>query len=231
MRTAVRRLWLYEGGLTVLLASLILIVFVLRPLVDLGMAGRGVVEVALAAVLLAGVWTIWGGKARMVILGFGVGCAEVLRWLHWSGTAVWLAPWAMLSSAVMIGLLLVLVLTRVFSPGAVTRQRIEGAIAAYLLFGLAWAQLYESLETLSPHAFGLPKGEIPTGGWFSPLLYFSFVTLTTVGYGDIQPVHPVARSLAMFEALVGQLYPAVLLARLVSLQVSADQDQEDTAST
>ena len=51
--------------------------------------------------------------------------------------------------------------------------------------------------------------------------YFSFVTLTTLGYGDTVPVHPVARSLAIAEALVGQLYPAILIGRLVSLQISA----------
>jgi hypothetical protein len=227
MRHTVSRLWLHEGGLTVLLASLVLIVFVLRPLVDLGMAGARLIELALASVLLSGVWTIWGGKLRMVLVGLGICLAELLRGLYWSGTAVWLAPWAMLGSAIMIGLLLMLVLTRVFSPGPVTRQRIEGAVAAYLLFGLAWAQLYEAVEVLAPGAFGLPKGEIPVGGWFSPLLYFSFVTLTTVGYGDIQPVHPVVRSLAMFEALVGQLYPAVLIGRLVSLRVTADQQNDE----
>ena len=56
------------------------------------------------------------------------------------------------------------------------------------------------------------------------LLYYSFVTLTTVGYGDITPVHPMARSLAMAEALVGQLYPAILIARLVSLQIMSKKN-------
>ena len=225
-----RRFWLSEGGLTVLLASLVLIIFVLRPLADMGLAGGRVRELALALVLFAGAWTVWGGKLRMAIVGLGIGLVEAMRWLYWVTAAPHLAAWAALGSAALMGLLIVLVLTRVFQPGPVTRQRVEGAVAAYLLFGLAWAQVYESVEVLAPGAFGLPKGEIPVGGWFSPLLYFSFVTLTTLGYGDILPVHPTARSLAMFEALMGQLYPAVLIARLVSLQVTGDTGMEATTA-
>ncbi|HWU39887.1 MAG TPA: potassium channel family protein, partial [Candidatus Acidoferrum sp.] len=125
-------------------------------------------------------------------------------------------------SALIIGLFLALVLRRVFQPGPVTWHRIQGAVAVYLLFGLAWAQLYECVEAIAPGAFQVPRGDVGTAGWFPPLLYFSFITLTTLGYGDILAVHPVARSLAMFEALVGQLYPAILIAKLVSLQVTAE---------
>ncbi len=224
MRRRVGRLWLSEGGLTVLLASLVLIVFVLRPLADLGIAGGRVRELAVAIVLLAGAWTVWGGRIRMVLIGLGIGLVEGVRILYWITAAPHLAGWAAFGSASMIGLLMLLVLTRVFGPGPVTRQRIEGAVAVYLLFGLAWAEGYECVEAFAPGAFGLPAGEVPTAGWFSPLLYFSFVTLTTLGYGDVLPVHPAARSLAMFEALMGQLYPAVLIARLVSLQGPGDTD-------
>jgi hypothetical protein len=56
------------------------------------------------------------------------------------------------------------------------------------------------------------------------LIYYSFVTLTTVGYGDITPLHPTARSLAMAEALIGQLYPAILIARLVSLRITPSRE-------
>jgi voltage-gated potassium channel Kch len=93
-------------------------------------------------------------------------------------------------------------------------HRIQGAVAAYLLLGLSWALAYELVALRVGQAFsgaGLGAAERTS------FIYFSFVTLTTVGYGDITPVHPVARSLAVAEALTGQLYPAILLARLVSL--------------
>ena len=106
------------------------------------------------------------------------------------------------------------VLAQTFRAGPVNRHRIEGAVAAYLLLGLAWALAYELVGLLAAGAF---SGTGRSGPERPDLVYFSFVTLTTVGYGDVTPVHPVARSLAVAEALTGQLYPAILLARLVSL--------------
>ena len=104
----------------------------------------------------------------------------------------------------------------VFEPGRITYHRVIGAILLYLTIGLVFVALYSLVGAASPNAFtGLTvaaRVSLP-----SDLIYFSFTTLTTVGYGDIVPVHPVARSLSNVEAIVGQLYPATLLARLVSL--------------
>jgi hypothetical protein len=104
----------------------------------------------------------------------------------------------------------------VFEPGRITYHRVTGAILLYLTIGLVFVALYSLVGAVSPTAFnGLTvaaRVSLP-----SDLVYFSFTTLTTVGYGDIVPVHPVARSLSNIEAIVGQLYPATLLARLVSL--------------
>jgi len=222
VRRSVVRFWSSDVGLSALLVALILIVFVLRPLVDLGLAGGRVVELMIAVVMLLSTWSVWGGRARMVMIGLGIGIVEAMRWLHWFGAAPHFAAWAALGSAAIIGLFIVLVLTRVFQPGPVTWHRIQGAVAVYLMFGLAWAQAYQFVEALEPGAFQFPRGDVAAAGWFSPLLYFSFITLTTVGYGDILPVHPAARSLAMFAALTGQLYPAILIAKLVSLQVTAE---------
>ena len=222
MRSRLRRFWSSDVGLSALLVALVLIVFVLRPLVDLGLAGGRVVEVMIALVMLLSTWSVWGGRVRMVIIGICVGIVEAMRWLHLAGVAPRIAPWAALASAAIIGLFIVLVLRRVFEPGPVTWHRIQGAVAVYLMFGLAWAQAYEFVEALVPGAFQFPHGDVATADWFSPLLYFSFITLTTLGYGDILPVHPIARSLAMFGALMGQLYPAILIAKLVSLQVTAE---------
>ena len=104
----------------------------------------------------------------------------------------------------------------VLRAGTVTRHQIEGAIAAFLLLGLAWANAYEWLALHNPSAFrGL--GAADAMQW----PYYSFVTLTTVGYGDITPVSPGARSLAVSEALTGQMYVAILISRLVSLSLQS----------
>ena len=204
-----------------LLIALVVSIFVLRPLVSLSLAGESLIEVCYAFVLLAGVWTVWRRRSQAVFLTGVIVIAELVRWLHRQMPAVGLAPWEALSGAVCIGILVFLVLSRVFQAGPITTQRIEGAIAVYLLFGLMWANVYQFLELLIPGAFQMPSGAVGVSDRFSPLLYFSFITLTTLGYGDIVPIHPVARSLAMVEALTGQLYPAILIARLVSMEIAS----------
>ena len=221
MRKALVRFWSTDPGLSVLLIALVVSIFVLRPLVSLSLAGESLIEVCYAFVLLAGVWTVWRRRGQAVFLTGVIVIAELVRWLHRQMPAAGLAPWEALSGAVCIGILVFLVLSRVFQAGPITTQRIEGAIAVYLLFGLMWANVYEFLELLNPGAFQMPSGAVGVSDRFSPLLYFSFTTLTTLGYGDIVPIHPVARSLAMVEALTGQLYPAILIARLVSMEIAS----------
>lgn len=91
---------------------------------------------------------------------------------------------------------------------------IVGTVTIYVMIATNWAVLYTLAATLLPGAFnGLSVGS--TRATFLDLMYFSIVTLSTVGYGDIQPVHPVARGLAMIEMIVGQFYIAILVATLV----------------
>ncbi len=225
MKQVFVRYWSTDPGLSALLLALVVTIFVLRPLVSLGSAGEALIEVWFALVLLAGVWTVWRKRRQAILLTVVVVCVEFVRWLHRQMPDAGLAPWEALSSAVAFGILVFLVLNRVFRAGPITVQRIEGAVAVYLLFGLMWAELYEFLELLHPGAFQIAGGSAGAGDRFSPLLYFSFITLTTLGYGDIVPAHPVARSLAMVEALTGQLYPAILIARLVSMEIASKGGQ------
>ena len=109
----------------------------------------------------------------------------------------------------------------VFAPGAVTGHRILGAIVLYLNFGMMIGTGYRVLWDFIPGSLsGIPSGTEP---WQAAgtILYFSFVTLTTVGFGDLVPVHPLARGLANLEGVIGQLYPATILARLITLQLDA----------
>jgi len=108
-------------------------------------------------------------------------------------------------------------------PGAVSVHRVMGGIAAYLLIGVTWAFGYKLLLTTIPGAihFQTPLTAGTATGEPGRLIYFSFETLTTVSYGDAYPVHRIARSLTMAEALIGQLYPAILIATLVGMALQA----------
>jgi hypothetical protein len=109
------------------------------------------------------------------------------------------------------------VAARVFAPGRMNAYRVIGAVALYLNVALLFTGLYRLVAELSPGAFsGLPV-KFDRAKSLGEIMYFSMTTLTTVGYGDIAPVHPAARSLANLEGVLGQLYPAIVLARIVTL--------------
>ena len=98
-------------------------------------------------------------------------------------------------------------------------NRIAGAVCVYILMGYVWTVLYLLVALSSSNAFaGVTAGEIPD--LVSQLTYFSFVTLTTLGYGDVSPLTPISQSLAYLEAIIGQLYVAILIAGLVGAHLS-----------
>jgi cytosine/uracil/thiamine/allantoin permease len=106
----------------------------------------------------------------------------------------------------------------IYSHKEVTRDLIIGAAVVYLLMAIMWTFVFIVVETLHPGSFNLPDiQDIPDTGHF---LYFSFVTLTTLGYGDITPLTRLARSLSTLEAVIGQLYLVVQVAWLVGVHVS-----------
>jgi uncharacterized membrane protein YedE/YeeE len=105
-----------------------------------------------------------------------------------------------------------------FAPGRVTYHRVIGAVLLYLAVAVIFAALYTFIGSLDPVAFVSMKVE-DSPRLASEVIYFSFATMTTTGYGDVAPLHPVARSLCNMEAIFGQLYPATLLARLVTLEI------------
>jgi hypothetical protein len=106
----------------------------------------------------------------------------------------------------------------------ISTNRLIGAVSVYLLLGVIWAMAYTLLDLFSPGSFqGLSSMDDP--GWESEWLYFSFVTMTTLGYGDLLPVSATARALAYMQAVAGQFYIAVLVAGLVSAYISSRQNQ------
>ncbi len=206
-----------ESGMLVLLVLLLLAVFVMPNLVHVAGNARVVEDVLFTLILASGIVAVTEHLRLAVVLAVLSALVIVMRWGEWIVPLYILPAFRNLS---LLGALLVLagaVAINVFAVGHAVRDRLFGAVVLYLLIGLIWAVAYAILDSMVPGAFaGVRKDDNAAADW----AYFSFVTLTTVGYGDITPVARLARTLAILEALVGQLYPAVIIARLVSLQVS-----------
>ena len=107
----------------------------------------------------------------------------------------------------------------------ISANRIIGAVCVYLMLGVIWALTYSLLEAGIPGSFAGLSEQAAGSKWDPDWVYFSFVTLTTLGYGDILPVTSSARAMAYFEAIVGQFYLAVLVAGLVGAYRSEKQGQ------
>ena len=121
-----------------------------------------------------------------------------------------------------LGFTLVSLLRAVLRTDRVTSDTIYGALSVYLLMAVLWAAAYLLLQTLQPGAIVMDAARHPnhTMDWFD-CVFYSFVTLTSVGYGDIVPITAQARSLSILEAVSGMMYMAVLIARLVGLHAAA----------
>ena len=211
-------LWESDRGLAVLPVLLAAIVFA-APLVRPSRTGRILPDVAVSLLLVAGVGVVTQGPLARALLGVTAFATLVGHWAYVLGPDLRHTAVGALSSLSFCALLAFVVARRAFREGPVTAHRIAGAVAVYLLFGLAWSFAYETIASFDAQAFTFAAPPSTPEELSTKLLYFSFVTLTTIGYGDITAVAPVARSLVMLEGLTGQLFPAITLARLVALEV------------
>lgn len=212
--------WTEERSLTLMLLLLVLHIFVLTPGTFLGHAFRIVASLLLSLALLAGFLALVRQKTLRWLGAVLVAGVVSFRSAAFFGEAPWMTIGDTLFTLLSLSALVYIVYQQVSHEGPVSAHRIRGAIALYLLLAMFFAFLYGLAEELAPGAFNLPGtwagGPAARGETF---YYFSIVTLTTVGFGDISPVHPFVRSLVMIEALIGQLYPAILIARLVTLEL------------
>jgi hypothetical protein len=216
------RLWVTDVGLTTLLASLLIYIFFLYPLAGPGWV-RLLTNVFLSLILIAGAITVSRNRIfRTLVFSWGL-LTFVFLWIRFLFPYHDLIFVTSCLSLVFQVLLTFLILSQIFREGPTTSHRIMGAVAAYLLLGVIWSQAYYLIALRMPEVFSVqgPFTLSDREALQSQLFYFSFVTLTTLGYGDIVAVHPMVRMLVILEAAAGQLFPAILIARLVSLQVQS----------
>ncbi len=212
--------WDEEHGLTALLILLMVEAFIIFPLTRTGHASRLIGVIAFSFLLLAGLLTMAQYRIFQVVSGVFVISAIVVRLARSVIGVSGLFQWDALLSILCIVSMLIVVLWQLNRQGPVTGHRIRGAVAAYLLVAILFAYSYTFIDSVFPGSFQLPAWVSQTlPEHAEAFLYFSMVALTTTGFGDITAIHPFAHSLVMFEVLIGQLYPAILIARLVTLEM------------
>ena len=183
-------------------------------------------KLVLSVILVLGIYA--GRRMRRDLLVGGALAIPVLvgRWLpqYSSDLRVFLA--IDILTAVFLLYITVMILNQIMSASRVTLDTIAGAVCAYLLIGLAWAFVYRATFGIDLHSFLFSSdsfGHIFEGTRSEPQLmnfaYYSFATLTTTGFGDITPASGASRALSVLEAIAGQFFIAVLIARLVSLEI------------
>jgi hypothetical protein len=209
--------------LTVLTAVLTLLIFVVAPLQAIGISAFHLFGVGLLLAAVGGMVVISNSFLALALMSIALAAniAVFLLRLYYPvpyHLHILAGAWLIIS-----GTLGIVVMQAVFRQGRITYHRIIGAILLYLLIAVGFATLFLFVGLTYPGAIkGIAFDDDQSVA--SALFYLSFVTLTSTGYGDIIPVHPLARSLCNIESVVGQLFPATLLARLVTLEMREPTD-------
>lgn len=216
LKSRLARFWDEDRGLSVLLGFLAVIAFIVAPLAEATGGGGTALRVCVSLMFAWGAYVLSPRRRDRLTVALLAAAPILLGWVEYVHPApLWQAAAAL--SACLFALALAAVITlRVFQEGPITIHRVVGSIAVYLMIGIAFGEAARCVRIVDPGAYASASfSQIDR----PELYYFSLVTLSTVGYGDITPVHPFARSLAVLEALIGQLFPAILIARLVSQEL------------
>jgi hypothetical protein len=220
-RNKLNKFWGSEESLTVFLCVLLVRVFLLPLLPADYLFTDIVVDVLTVFILISGITACPSNQSLRSISIILVVVSVVFNAAgYWYEQNSQQQAIDIALSTLCILLFIQVILYQVFKDGDVTTQRLLGAISVYIMLGLVCANLYELIYLLNPESFNFATETLKQP--FNPkqqFIYFSFVNLTTTGFGDIVPVSDVARSCSMLESLIGQLFPTVLIGRLVSLFV------------
>ena len=215
----------------------LLLLFIIYPLTQERVFGLNFVDIFILVILLSSIYAVISNKRLFIaalILALLELATRVAIYFVPSKTLLLLYTGFTISFFVMIA---ITILIYIMKTEEVTADTIFGAICVYLFLGVVWAFLFRAIEVLGPGSFQLGEAiakDLAEGGitrsMNSGFIYYSFVTLTTLGYGDMTPVTPAARSFAALEAITGQLYLAVLVARLVGLHIASSISKKASQS-
>lgn len=211
-----------EHNFEFLLASLLLLLIVSPILRDFAHVESGVLtEIGFSVVIILAVWSLHASRvwfyAGIALCAGGV----VFDLLFITSGVHKFVYLAIVSNLLFLILTIAICFRQLVHAHEINMNSIMGAVCVYLLIGVIWSLLFAMTELLLPGSFeGIANASVEADSKGHAFLYYSFVTLTTLGYGDILPISSTARALAYAEAVLGQFYIAVLVAGLVSILAS-----------
>ncbi len=202
----------------------ILCLLILAPIFRGFVGIRILMDIFTTAILISGVYAV--SKKRYVPLTAALLALPML-------VSIWTNRFVEIPSLVLVGdcfgilfmaFMVIVILSFIFREQEVTSNVIYGAIVVYLLIAIMWAFVFSVLESIQPGSFAIAEGQIGVSRLL--FIYYSFVTITTLGYGDITPVTAPANSFSFLEAVTGQIYLVVLVARLVGIHIAQSMDRK-----
>ena len=194
--------------------------FAIYPIVENSLVATLVLNLFFMLIIFSGVIAI-SDTRRPLLISLGLALlAVVFRWTHYFYQ---FDLWLILehsSNTLFWTYIAVRMLKFILSQSNITAELIYAAVAVYFIFGLAWASIYQVIEISNPSSFSMSNAEASTQNFIFQMWYFSMVTLTTLGYGDISPVTMTARVFVVLEAIMRQFYLAVLIASLIGRRIA-----------
>ncbi len=215
------------GRFLFLLISLMLW-FIISPFLQGLLSLSILMDLFVTLILLSGVFAVIQSRGVFI---FSLSFAIFTALVRWSRHFLNISSLEIVNpvlSILFMGFLVGIILFYLFTEKEITSDVIMGAICGYFLIGLLWNNVYVLIEVLEPNSFQLSHGPGAEGQNF---IYYSFVTLTTLGYGDITPISHPAQSLSLLEAIMGQLYLAVLVARMVGIHIAQSHEKKTKSKT
>ena len=218
--------WMKESGLSSMLILLIIMHFIFIPLFGSYSFFMVILNIFWMLFLLAGVFSLKTDTKKIALISILPILFIIFEWMNFLFPVLVISCIDFVLTIATFLMVITLILRRVFEPGPINGHRIVGSIVVYMLLANLWCILYLFLYTKIEGSFQMATPKFESNSPEANFLYFSYITLTTTGYGEILPIHPVARSLVQMETIVGVLYPVILIGNLVSNAGIRKSDEE-----
>jgi hypothetical protein len=224
-RRILKNIWANESGLSGMLVLLLVMHFILIPIFGSHALFSIMLDIFWMLLLTTGIFSLAKNKRQAIIISIVPFLFIVISWISTFNKTTFIQTTELILSVLTFVLLITIVLIKVFEPGPVTIFRIIGSIVVYMLIANLCSIVYIYIFNNVEGSFQIKLPPFETNSLQANFLYFSYITLTTNGFGDIVPLHPLARSLVQVEAMIGVLYPVILIGKLVSDNTSIPKNK------